>query len=72
MIRNWYNFSDLEDKVAINYNLGDDYEENSNRVRAIDKIVYNNYEYQGERNPHKSYGYLRTLELAQVIHDFHG
>ena len=33
--RNWYNFSDLEDKVALNYDLGDDYNENSNGVRTI-------------------------------------
>ncbi|UCE07731.1 MAG: hypothetical protein JSW07_06785, partial [bacterium] len=68
--RNWFNFSDLKDKVAMNYNLNDDYDENSNHVRAIDKIVYNNYEYNGKRNPHKIYGYLRTPELAEVIHEF--
>lgn len=70
VLSNWYNFSDLKDKVAINYNLSDDYDENSNRVRAIDKIVFNNYEYDGKRNPHKIYGYLRTPELAKVIHEF--
>jgi len=70
VLRNWFNFSDLKDKVAINYNLRDDYKENSNRVRAIDKIVYNNYEYNGKRNPHKIYGYLRTPELSRVIHEF--
>ena len=68
--RNWFNLSDLSDRVAINYTLGDDYDENMNRVRAIDKVVYNNYEYNGKKNPHKIYGYLRTPELAEIIHDF--
>jgi len=70
IVRNWYNFSDLEDKVALNYNLGDDYEENSNRIRTVDKIVFNNYEYNGRRNPHKVYGYLRTPEFSAAIYDF--
>lgn len=70
VVNNWFNLSDLSDRVAINYNLGDDYDENINHVRAIDEIVYNNYEYNGKRNPHKIYGYLRTPEMAEIIHDF--
>ncbi|MBD3289262.1 alpha/beta hydrolase [candidate division KSB1 bacterium] len=66
----WYNFSDLKDRVALNYNLADDYFENSHHVKVIDKIVYNDYEMDGERNPHKSYGYLRTPEVSQVIWEF--
>jgi len=68
--RNWYNFSDLEDKVAMNYNLGDDYNENASGVKATDIIVNNDYEINGERNPHKSYGYLRTPEFSEVLYDF--
>lgn len=70
ILKKWYNFSDVEDKVALDHTLGDDYAENSNHVRAIDTYVFNNYEHNGDRNPHKSYGYLRTPEVAQVIHDF--
>jgi len=70
VLRNWFNFSDLKDKVTMNYNLRDDYDENSNHVRTIDKIVYNNYVYNGRRNPHKVYGYLRTTEFAEIIHEF--
>ena len=70
VLKNWYNFSDLEDKVALDHSLADDYEESSSHVQVIDKVVYNNYEHDGKRNPHKSYGYLRTPELAEVIHDF--
>ncbi|UCH66410.1 MAG: alpha/beta hydrolase [Ignavibacterium sp.] len=68
--RNWFNFSDLGDKVAINFDLGDDYNDNANGVKPIDFIVHNNYEINGERNPHKSYGYLRTPELSKIIHEF--
>jgi len=70
ILREWHNFSDLQDKVAMNYNLGDDYEENSRYIRAADHVVHNNYEIHGARNPHKSYGYLRAPELAKVIHEF--
>ena len=68
--RAWYNFSDLRDRVALDYTLGDDYEPNSKGIRAEDQEVYNDYEINGKRNPHKSYGYLRTPELADVIHRF--
>ena len=68
--RNWYNFSDLEDKVAINYNLSDDYDKNSTGVNVKDIEVYNNYECNGERNPHKSFGYLRTPEFSKTLYEF--
>jgi hypothetical protein len=67
---NWFNFSDLKDKVAVNYNLSDDYKENSHHVIAVDTIVYNDYKRGENRNPHKDFGYLRTPELAAVIHNF--
>ncbi len=68
--KSWFNLSDLEDKITINYNLADDYNENQQGIGPIDKIVYNSYVYKGKRNPHKSYGYLRTPELAEIIYDF--
>lgn len=70
IVHAWYNFSDLKDKVATDYNLSEDYEANSRHIRAVDAIVVNNYEYQGEPNPHNAYGYLRTPELAHVIDAF--
>lgn len=68
--RFWYNFSDIEDKVAINYNLADDYGANENGIKAIDFVVNNNYIKNGERNPHKAYGYLRTPEFSKVLFEF--
>jgi len=66
----WYNLSDFNDKIALNYKLNDDFEENSRHVRIIDKAVVNNYAIKGKKNPHKSYGYLRTPEMAEIVHSF--
>jgi len=60
----------IEDKIAINYNLSDDYQENIFQVRAIDIIVSNNYEFRGVKNHHKVYGYLRAQECAEIIDTF--
>jgi hypothetical protein len=70
VLRHWYNLSDLEDRVAFNYDLGDDYGPNARGVGADDKIVYNDYEVDGAPNHHKVYGYLRTKEMAAILHDF--
>lgn len=66
----WLNFSDLHDNIAFDYNLSDDYRPNSHGVGPRDFIVHNDYEYRGNKNPHKSYGYLRTPEMARAIHAF--
>ncbi len=68
--RKWYNLTDLEDNVAMNYDLADDFEPNSRQITATDKVVYNNYVHQKKRNPHKSYGYLRTPATAEIIYNF--
>lgn len=66
----WYNFSDLEDRIAINYKLNDDFLESSNGLKVIDFVVSNNYVSKRIHNPHKSYGYLRTPEFAKVTYRF--
>ncbi len=68
--RAWYNFSDLEDKIAFNYNLSDDYNSNDLGVSAKDFVVNNNFEIDGIKNPHKSYGYLRTPEFSETLYQF--
>ena len=70
ILKYWYNFSDFEDKVALDHTLNDDYEKNAHDIRATDKLVFNDYVMHGERNPHKSFGYLRTPEMAGVIDRF--
>ncbi len=68
--KGWNNYSDLSDPVAINYNLADDYQPNSHGVAPKDTIIHNNYEINGERSPHKLYGYLRAPEVARAIYEF--
>lgn len=67
---NWSNFSDIEDNVALNYNLHDDYEKNNSNIKVVDALVNNDYAVNGEPNPHKSYGYLRTPEFSNLLADF--
>ena len=66
----WYNFADPEDRIAIDATLNDDYKENSRGIRAIDKVVHTDYAIKEERNAHKSYGYLRTPEMIEILDDF--
>ncbi len=66
----WINFSDLNDTIALNWNLTDDYQPNSQGVHPLDVTLNNRYEWQGNPNPHKSYGYLQTTEMARYIHSF--
>jgi len=72
ILNHWYNLSDLRDKIAIDYKLADDFEANSRQVRPEDKIVVNNYEFMGAKNPHKVFGYLRTAEMAWIIDAYLG
>jgi hypothetical protein len=66
----WINYSDILDKVAFNYKLSDDYSENSHGIKPVDYLVVNNYEFEGESNAHKAYGYLRTKEFAGILNEF--
>jgi hypothetical protein len=68
--RNWYNLSDLDDQVALNHLLAEIYVCNSKGVKIIDKLVQNNFKHITVRNPHSSYGYLSTPELAEIVHSF--
>ena len=70
ILKAWYNLADLDDSVAINYNLQDDYAANSSGVTPKDILVKNDYEYNGRKNPHKSFGYLRTSETVSILHEF--
>lgn len=66
----WYNLSDLKDKIAFNYMLSDDFGQNTRQVGPVDITVTNDYEYRGNKNPHKLYGYMRTPEMAGIISGF--
>jgi len=72
----WTNFADRRDVVAIEAKLGDDYEPNDQGVKVADVPVINAYRSPLDRDPpdkpnyHKSYGYLRTPELSNVVRGF--
>ena len=66
----WYNLADISDVVAIHYKLSDDFSANEKGVLPIDFQVINDYMAGDKRNPHKSYGYLRTPEMAKAINEF--
>ncbi len=68
--RGWYNLADLADKVALNYHLANDFVPNPAGVGVTDIEVYNDYAVDGDPNPHKDYGYLRTPELARICFEF--
>ncbi|MFC1556593.1 hypothetical protein ACFL6I_12285 [candidate division KSB1 bacterium] len=70
ILKKWLNISDIEDKVALDHTLSDDYGENNKEVLAEDMLVYNDYEMEGKKNPHKSFGYLRTPEMSAAIDGF--
>ena len=70
IIKNWYNLSDFKDRVAINYDLNNDFLPNSHMVQPEDILVRNNYEYKNDENHHKSYGYLRCPEMAVIVKEF--
>jgi hypothetical protein len=66
----WYNHADLTDKVAFHYRLADDFLPNRSGVLVTDIQVVNDYAVDGDANPHKVYGYLRTPEMAQLCFGF--
>jgi hypothetical protein len=70
ILRAWYNYSDLDDSVAIYHELANDYTPSTRGIEPHDFIVYNNYQHDGIRLPHKLYGYLRAPEVARAIYDF--
>ena len=39
-------------------------------IIPVDFLVVNNYVMNGIPNPHKSFGYLRTLEFSKILNDF--
>ena len=68
--KHWYNLADLKDRIALIYDLGKNYEPNYRGISPDDFVVFNDYESNHVFNPHKSYGYLRTKEFAQLLSSF--
>lgn len=72
----WVNFADRKDPVAADIHLADDFKPNQKGIRVHDDLVLNDYHtFEGHKkkcNHHKSYGYLRTPEMADCVRDFLG
>ena len=69
----WLNYADRKDLVAVDASLADDYKENKHGIRVQDDLISNDYISEAKdahRNPHKSYGYLRTPELSNHVMEF--
>ena len=65
-ITTWFNLYDRLDTIALDSDLGDDFEP----MPVVDVRIRNEFvTKEGERNHHKSYGYLRSPELGEIIRD---
>ena len=71
-IRRWYNYSDPEDHFAVFNDLASYYAPNTHNIAPEDVTVDNDYKDWVTNNAHKSFGYLRTRELASIVGDFLG
>ena len=66
-VNRWFNFYDRLDVVALDTDLADDFP----GVPLLDVRVRNEFVAKdGDRNHHKSYGYLRAKPLGEVVRDF--
>ena len=70
--KSWFNLSDIDDGIAANDDLSDEFLRNKYGVRPVDQNVYNDYKNWITENAHKSFGYLRTLEMSNIVYDFLG
>ena len=76
IVGRWTNFADRRDIVAVDAKLSDDYEPNDQGIKVNDVPVINAYRSPANKKPpnspnyHKSYGYLRTPELSELVRAF--
>ncbi len=66
----WLNLWDLEDQIANTGTLFELYKPNAKGVKVEDILVHNRYAANGMQNPHSSFGYLRTKEMADTVNSF--
>ena len=70
ILTEWKSFADLDDKIARSADMSKLFKMNSHNIAPVLEVVENDYESEGIENQHKSFGYLRTPEVAQIIDDF--
>ncbi len=66
----WLNLADLEDRIALNFDLSNDFSSSKSGIHITDYEIINDYEYEGTTNPHKAYGYLRSKEFILRLNSF--
>ncbi|MCD6116010.1 hypothetical protein J7K93_03255 [bacterium] len=66
----WINLYDPEDKIPLKYTLASKYRKNKSGVKVKDQLVYNDYVFKNRENHHKSFGYLRTSKISDLILQF--
>lgn len=67
-VARWTHLGDRDDVATVGTDLGEAYAPNPDGVRVVDCPVINAYRRpRGGRNPHKSYGYLRTPEFSRAV-----
>lgn len=66
----WVNYTDPDDRIAFDQLLADDYDANDSGIKVEDISIFNDYVSHEDRNPHKSYGYLRSPEMSKAIAEF--
>lgn len=69
-IDKWINIADLDDIIALDPTLSDDYAPSSRGVLPEDIFVENRYTWEGSKNAHAIYGYLQTPAVARRVFDF--
>ena len=63
-VKNWFNLYDRLDPVSLDTDLADDFD----GMDIADIRIRNEFvDQKGNRNYHKSYGYLRSPEMAEII-----
>lgn len=67
VVNQWINFSDLEDHFAVFNDLSSYYSPNTKGIAPKDIIIDNDYKNWITGNAHKSFGYLRVKDMAQII-----
>jgi len=70
ILNEWINLADPADKLAQKAGLRKIFKMNSREIGPDIKLLFNDYESEGIENPHKSFGYLRTPELAHIVNEF--
>jgi hypothetical protein len=70
-VRQWTNFTDPGEKVALDFSLADDYRPTPGGIRVQDDLAHNGYvDRPGKNDQHNSYGDLRAPALSDVVRGF--